>query len=87
MLTEHPLLDDSGDKKGTTDPKADGKNGRVAAMLSLGTAQSAEPLPADPKMRALYEERRDARAARRGAEADEGRHGAGALCRASSRSC
>jgi hypothetical protein len=59
MLTEHPLLDDSGDKKGTTDPKADGKNGRVASVLSLGTEQSAEALPADPKMRALYEERRD----------------------------
>jgi hypothetical protein len=59
MLTEHPLLDDSGDKKGTTDPKADGKNGRVASVLSLGTEQSAEAMPADPKMRALYEERRD----------------------------
>jgi Peptidase C13 family len=59
MLTEHPLLDDSGDKKGTTDPKADGKNGRVASILSLGTEQAAEAMPADPKMRALYEERRD----------------------------
>jgi hypothetical protein len=58
MLTEHPLLDDSGDKEGTTDPKPDGKNGRVAAILSLGTAASADPLPADPKVRALYEERR-----------------------------
>ena len=59
MLTEHPLLDDSGDKKGTTDPKADGKNGRVASVLSLGTEQSAEAMPADPKMRVLYDERRD----------------------------
>jgi hypothetical protein len=59
MLTEHPLLDDSGDGKGVTDPKADGKVGRIAAILSLGTPQSAEAMPADPKMRALYDERRD----------------------------
>ncbi len=58
MLTEHPLLDDSGDKEGSADPKPDGKNGRVAAILSLGRAESAEPLPADPKLRALHEERR-----------------------------
>jgi Peptidase C13 family len=58
MVTEHALLDDSGDKKGTTDPKADGKIGRVASVLSLGTEQ-AEAMPVDPKMRALYEERRD----------------------------
>jgi hypothetical protein len=59
MLTEHPLLDDSGEGKGVGDPKADGKIGRVAAILSLGTPHSAEAAPADPKMRALYEERRD----------------------------
>jgi hypothetical protein len=59
MVTEHPLLDDSGDKKGTTDPKPDGKNGRVASILSLGTVQTAEAMPADPKMRTLYEERRE----------------------------
>lgn len=58
MLTEHPLLDDAGDRKGTTDPKADGKIGRVAAILSLGTPQAAEAMPADPKLRALHEERR-----------------------------
>jgi hypothetical protein len=58
MLTEHPLLDDAGEKKGTTDPKTDGQIGRVAAILSLGTLQSAEAMPADPKMRALYDERR-----------------------------
>ena len=58
MLTEHPLLDDAGDKKGTTDPKADGTIGRVAAILSLGTPQAAEAMPADPTLRALHEERR-----------------------------
>src|SRR3954462_7183207 len=59
MLTEHPLLDDSGDKQGSADPKPDGKNGRIAAVLSLGTPKTAEALPEDPKVRALYEERRD----------------------------
>ena len=59
MLTEHPLLDDSGEGKGVADPKPDGKVGRVAAILSLGTPHAAEASPADPKMRALYEERRD----------------------------
>jgi len=59
MLTEHPLLDDSGDKQGSPDPKPDGKNGRIAAVLSLGTPTAAEALPEDPKVRVLYEERRD----------------------------
>jgi Peptidase C13 family len=59
MLTEHPLLDDSGDGKGVADPKADGKVGRVAAILSLGTLQSADAMPTDPTLRGLYEERRD----------------------------
>jgi hypothetical protein len=59
MLTEHPLLDDSGEGKGVADPKADGKVGRVAAVLSLGTPQAAEAMPADPKLRGLYEERKD----------------------------
>src|SRR4051812_23718741 len=59
MPTEHPLLDDSGDKQGSPDPKPDGKNGRIAAVLSLGMPKSAEALPDDPKVRALYEERRE----------------------------
>ena len=59
MLTEHPLLDDSGEGKGVADPKADGKVGRVAAVLSLGAPQAAEAMPADPKLRGLYEERKD----------------------------
>lgn len=60
MLTEHPLLDDSGDREGSTDPKAAGaKNGRVAAVVALGSTTSADPLPDDPALRALYLERRD----------------------------
>ena len=61
MLTEHALLDDSGDKEGTAQPAADGSaksDGRVASILSLGTVGTGDELPADPKLRALYEERR-----------------------------
>jgi hypothetical protein len=58
MLTEHALLDDSGDKEGTAQPTADGKEGRVAALLALGSVGQGEALPTDPALRTLYEERR-----------------------------
>ena len=59
MLTEHPLLDDAGEREGSAEPSADGTIGRLASVVSLGTAESAEPLPADPRLRALHVERRD----------------------------
>ena len=59
MLTEHPILSDNGDRAGTQTPTADGKQGRVASVITMGAASAAEPLPADPKLRALYVERRD----------------------------
>ncbi len=58
MLTEHPLLNDSGGE-GDPNPAPDGKQGRVAAVLSLGSTASSDPLPTDPKLRALYLQRRD----------------------------
>ncbi len=59
MLTEHALLDDAGDKEGTAQPAADGKQGRVASILSLGaTTGAGEATISDPKLRALYDERR-----------------------------
>jgi hypothetical protein len=58
MLTEHALLDDTGDREGTAQPAADAKEGRIASILSLGTPGDAEAPPADPKLRALYDERR-----------------------------
>lgn len=58
LATEHALLDDNGDKEGSQDPSPTGRDGRVAAVLSLGLAEDAA-LPADPKVRALYLERRD----------------------------
>ena len=58
LATEHAMLDDNGDKEGSTDPSATGKDGRIAAVLSLGTT-GGDDLPADPKLRALTQERRD----------------------------
>ena len=59
MITEHALLEDGGDGEGSLDPAADGKDGRIASILTLGTPASAETLPVDPKLRQLYEERRE----------------------------
>jgi len=58
MSTEHALLNDSGGE-GIPNPTADGKQGKVAAVLSLGSIAASDPLPTDPKLRALYLERRD----------------------------
>ena len=58
LATEHALLDDNGDKDGSQDPSATGKDGRVANIVTLGAA-SSEGLPSDPKVRALHLERRD----------------------------
>ena len=59
LSTEHALLDDNGDKEGSPDPSPMAKDGKLAAALSIGSAADALPLPADPKLRALYLERRD----------------------------
>jgi hypothetical protein len=59
MLKEHPLLDDSGDREGSPSPAVEGKNGRIAAILSLGAVAADEPQTTDPKLRALYAERRE----------------------------
>jgi hypothetical protein len=58
MMTEHALLEDGGDGEGSMTPAADGKDGRIAAILSLGMPATALVLPDDPKLRQLYEERR-----------------------------
>jgi hypothetical protein len=58
MLTEHALLSDSGGE-GIPDPSPEGKQGKVAAVLAMGSASANDALPADPKVRALYVERRE----------------------------
>lgn len=59
MLTERAMLEDGGDGEGSLDPAANGKDGRVASILSLGTPTEALKLPDDPKLRTLYQERRE----------------------------
>lgn len=59
LATEHAMLDDNGDKSGSQTPAATGADGKLAAAMSLGSAADAAPLPEDPKLRALYLERRD----------------------------
>jgi hypothetical protein len=59
LATEHAMLDDNGDKQGSQDPMPTGGDGKLAAAMSLGSAADAVPLPSDPKLRALYLERRD----------------------------
>jgi hypothetical protein len=58
LPTEHSLLDDNGDKEGTLEPSPDAKDGRNAAVLSLGSLRP-QALPADEKVRALYVERQE----------------------------
>jgi hypothetical protein len=59
MLTERALLDDNGDGEGSLEPAADGKDGNVAAVLSLGAPTEALKLPDDPELRQLHEQRRE----------------------------
>jgi hypothetical protein len=59
LATEHAMLDDNGDKEGSQDPQPTGADGKLAATLAMGSVADAAPLPADPKLRALYIERRD----------------------------
>ena len=59
LATEHAMLDDNGDKEGSQDPQPTGADGKLAATLAIGSVADAAPLPADPKLRALFIERRD----------------------------
>ena len=58
LMTEHAMLDDDGDKEGTQKLSATTKDGKVAMVLSLG-AIDAGSAPSDPKIAALYAERRE----------------------------
>lgn len=59
LATEHALLDDNGDKEGTQDPgTATSKDGKVASIVSLGSTDASD-LPSDPKLRALYVDRKE----------------------------
>jgi hypothetical protein len=59
LLTEHAVLDDNGDGKGTDEPGQPGADGAVARtlFLSAGTSPSVPGADADPEIRALAEKR------------------------------
>ncbi len=59
LSTEHAVLDDNGDKVGSPDPSTTGADGKVAALMAIGSAADAASLPTDPKLRALVLEQRD----------------------------
>jgi len=62
LPTEHAVLDDDGDQKGSADIEPDKGDGRLARVTFIGqaavTAGVAAPANASPALRALYEERR-----------------------------
>ena len=58
LMTEHAMLDDDGDREGSQKVNASSKDGKVAAVLALGSIDP-EPTSADPKLAALLAERRD----------------------------
>ena len=60
MLTEHAVLDDNGDGKGSVEPGADNEDGLLAkaTFLGKGAALAGGPPPgASPELRALYVEK------------------------------
>ena len=59
LLTEHAVLDDDGDGKGSPDPGAEAPDGPRAQAFRMGVA-SARPAPSttDPVLARLYDERR-----------------------------
>ena len=78
LATEHPLLDDDGDRKGSAEPTPTGADGKVAAVLSLGDA-SNDGLPSDPEVARAAPGAARARAACRISSAAQGQHGTGPL--------
>jgi len=59
LLTEHAVLDDNGDGKGTDAPGQPGGDGAMARTLFLSAASSSRPAgdQTDPELRALVAER------------------------------
>jgi hypothetical protein len=61
LLTEHALLDDNGDGEGSSEPGPQEADGRLARTLFLSggaEALASGPTPSDPRLAALYEEKR-----------------------------
>jgi hypothetical protein len=62
LATEHAVLDDNGDRQGTTQPDPSKGEGSLARVTFLGTgavvAGVTPPANASPELRALYEDRK-----------------------------
>jgi len=59
LLSEHAVLDDNGDGKGSDTPDPLAGDGALArTMFVTAAAAEAAALPADPALRALYEEKK-----------------------------
>ena len=58
LATEHALLDDNGDGKGSEEPARNGEDGGVADRITLAlVSTSATPTTDDPVLRQLFEQR------------------------------
>lgn len=58
LLTEHAMLDDTGDGSGTAEPNAEQGEGVQAAAMFIGGVMGAAAADASPALRALYEQKR-----------------------------
>ncbi len=56
LPTEHPILDDNGDKEGSLEPGRQAKDGQSAAVLAIGSLRR-QAAPANEQLRVLYAER------------------------------
>ena len=58
ILTEHAVLDDNGDGRGSSDASREGPDGPLAATFQLGgISGTSAQTPDDPELARLYEER------------------------------
>jgi hypothetical protein len=57
LLTEHAMLDDNGDGKGSDVPGQPGTDGALARTQFLSAGSSLEPPSSDPEVRALLDQR------------------------------
>jgi len=57
LLTEHAVLDDDGDGKGSTEPSATEGDGVLAASVFLTAARTVAADTADPELQRLYAQR------------------------------
>jgi hypothetical protein len=78
LMTEHALIDDNGDRRGSGEPDVEAGDGRVAGAFAFGRLGSTNPANvSDPVLRGLFEERAelekrlDALRARQGSMAAE----------------